>query len=82
MWHFGSPVELQHVARGLVASERSSRFERYGTVAADRQIELDDHMRLGASLIGFMAFPTLMLVQVRSTRFAGRDLAGWVVARD
>src|SRR4051794_26056186 len=34
-----------------------------------------------ASLIGFMAFPTLMLVLVRSTRFAGRDLAGWVVAR-
>ena len=39
--HLGSAVQLQHVADGIVASDRAARFQRHAGVAADGNVDRD-----------------------------------------
>ena len=43
--HLGGPVQLQHVARAIVARDGAARLDRHAGVAADREIELHHRMR-------------------------------------
>ena len=45
MRHLGGAVQLQHVARGVVARDRAARLQRHAGMAADRKIERDDRVR-------------------------------------
>ena len=44
--HLGGAVKLQHVAGGVVARDRTARFQRHAGMAPDHEIELDHGMRL------------------------------------
>ncbi len=39
--NFGGAVELQHVARGVVMSDRAARLQRNAGMAPDREVQLD-----------------------------------------
>ena len=41
--HLGGAVQFQDVARGVVAADRAARFQRHAGMAADGELELDDH---------------------------------------
>ena len=45
--HLGRAVQLQHVARGVVAGQRAARLQRHAAVPADRQVERDDRVGRG-----------------------------------
>ena len=45
MRHLGGAVQLQNIARGVVARDRAARFQRHAGMAADGKIKLDDGMR-------------------------------------
>ena len=45
MRHLGGAVQLQHVARGVVAAERAARLQRHAGMPADGELELDDVRR-------------------------------------
>ena len=48
--HLGGAVHLQTIAAGVVASDRAARLERHAAVPADRELELDDRVRLAKRL--------------------------------
>ena len=39
--HLGGAMELQHIARGVMAGDGAARLERHARMAADRELELD-----------------------------------------
>ncbi len=43
--HLGSAMQLQYVARGIVACNGAAGFHRHSGMAADRQLELNHRMR-------------------------------------
>jgi hypothetical protein len=43
--HLGGTVQLENIARGVVAADRAPRLERNAGMAADRELELDHHGR-------------------------------------
>jgi len=43
MWHFGGAMQLEDVARRIIAPDRTARLERHAGMASDRQFELNDH---------------------------------------
>ena len=47
--HLGGAVQLEDVARRIVAADRAAGFHRHAGMAADREVECDDRMRLAES---------------------------------
>ena len=71
--HLGGAVQLEHVARGVVAADGAARLHRHAGVAADRELELD-HQRRGAQRRVDVA---VALADDRHLGVAaGRELAG------
>ena len=71
--HLGGAVQLQHVARSVVAAERAARLQRHAGMAARGQVQLDDGMRGRKHRVD-------VAVALREERglgvAAGRELAG------
>ena len=75
--HLGGAVQLQHVARGVVARQRAARLQRHAAVAADRQVELDDRVRRGERGVDVAVFGAQ---HERLGRLPGRELPGGAAA--
>ena len=73
MRDLGGAVQFEHVARGIVAADGAARFHRHAGMAADREFELDDHVRAAQRGLHF----AVALVHDRHLGVAaGREFAG------
>ena len=73
MRDLGGAVQLEHVARGIVAADGAARFHRHAGMAADRELELDDRVRAAQRRLDV----AVALVHDRHLGVAaGREFAG------
>ena len=71
--HLRRAVQLQHVARGVVAAERAARLQRHAGVPAGCQVQLDDGVRRREHRLDVAV---ALREECRFGVTAGRELAG------
>src|SRR5262249_22597441 len=69
--HLGGAIELEHVARRIVAADRATGLDRYSGVATDPEVELNDITR---AVEGWAEITEALLADGGRGREAGREL--------
>ena len=71
--HLGGAMQLEHVARGVVAADGAARLQRHARVAADRQLELDHDLGVAQHAVDIAV---ALLEHDHFGVAAGRELGG------